>query len=119
MTQTSGKPKMTRPIVPRYKLMLFYDLATHDSEAYYQFVMTEMIPAAHGMGLYIFRAFHTIPGPLTGDQPMRQIEYVAEELEIVESMLESDAWHDLEDRLGEFVTNYSRKVVRFRQGFQL
>ena len=110
---------MTQPIVPRYKLILFYDLATRESEAYYQFVMTEMVPVAHEMGLYIFRAFHTIPGPEAGQQPMRQVEYVAENLEAVETLLKSDEWHDLEERLGQYVTNYSRKVVRFRQGFQM
>jgi hypothetical protein len=110
---------MTQPIVPRYKLILFYDLTTRESEAYYQFVMTEMVPMAHEMGLYIFRAFHTIPGPEARQQPMRQVEYVAENLEAVETLLHSDEWHDLEERLGQYVTNYSRKVVRFRQGFQL
>jgi hypothetical protein len=110
---------MTQPIIPRYKLILFYDLSTAESEAYYQFVMTEMVPAAHDMGLYIFRAFHTIPGPEAGSQPMRQVEYVAESLEAVENLLDSDKWHELESRLEQYVTNYSRKVVRFRQGFQL
>ncbi len=119
MTQASGEPNMTQPIVPRYKLMLFYDLATMESEAYYQFVMTEMIPVAHEMGLYIFRAFHTIPGPDAGQQPMRQVEYVAENLEAIETLLNSDKWHELESKLEQFVTNYSRKVVRFRQGFQM
>ena len=110
---------MTQPIIPRFKLILYYDLATTESEAYYQFVMTEMIPVAHEMGLYIFRAFHTIPGPDATQQPMRQVEYVAESLEDVETLLNSNEWHELESRLGQYVTNYSRKVVRFRQGFQL
>jgi hypothetical protein len=99
--------------------MLFYDLTTSDFETYYQFVMTEMIPAVHGMGLYIFRAFHTIPGPGAENLPMRQIEYVAESLEAIENVLKSAEWRELEDRMENYVTNYSRKVVRFRQGFQL
>jgi hypothetical protein len=119
MTQASGKPNMTQTIVPRYKLILFYDLATVETEAYYQFVMSEMVPVAHEMGLYIFRAFHTIPGPEARQQPMRQVEYVAEDLEAVETLLNSNEWHELEARFGQYVTNYSRKVVRFRQGFQL
>ena len=40
-------------------------------------------------------------------------------LEDVETLLNSNEWHELESRLGQYVTNYSRKVVRFRQGFQL
>ena len=71
------------------------------SEAYYQFVMTEMIPVAHEMGLYIFRAFHTIPGPETSDQPMRQVEYIAEDLETIRaSAVTAKPGRTLESPLG-------------------
>lgn len=110
---------MTKHITPRYKLMLFYDLTGQETEAYYQFVMTEMIPALHEMGLYIFRAFHTIPGPDGGDHEMRQVEFVAEDLQTVRDALDSDKWHEYEARLLQHASNYSRKIVHFRQGFQL
>jgi hypothetical protein len=111
---------MTKHIVPRYKLMLFYNISSQDVDTFYQFVMDEMVPALHEMGLYIFRAFHTIPGPLAEEQyPLRQVEYVAEDLETIQSVLESEKWQELESRLLGHVTNYSRKIVRFRQGFQL
>lgn len=110
---------MTRQITPRYKLMLFYDLAAREPEAYYQFVMTEMIPTMHTLGLYIFRAFHTIPGPEGATQPMRQVEFVAEDLETIQQVLGSAKWLEFEDRLLQHATNYHRKIVRFRHGFQL
>jgi hypothetical protein len=110
---------MTEPIIPRYKLILFYDMATNDMDAYFQFVMNEMIPTAHEMGLYIFRAFHTIPGPMGGNHRMRQVEYVAEDLETVQRVVNSDTWQDLETKLLRYTTNYSRKVVEFRLGFQM
>ncbi|MBN2305653.1 MAG: hypothetical protein JXQ72_14310 [Anaerolineae bacterium] len=106
---------MTKHIIPRYKLMLFYDPAPDGSDDYYNFIMNEMIPAAHEMGLYIFRVFHT----LWGDYPLRQAEFVAEDLETIRSVLNSDRWQALETRLLEHSTNFSRKVVRFRPGFQL
>ncbi len=109
---------MTRHIIPRYKLMLFYDLRSPETEAYYQFVMNELIPSLHGMGLYIFRAFHTIPGS-AGVNTQRQVEFVAEDLATVRSVLESDQWQDFESKLLTHATNYSRKIVHFRQGFQL
>ena len=65
-------------IVPRFKLILFYDLSTNDAEAYFQFLMSEMVPTLHEMGLYLFRAFQTIPGQGDGDHRHRQVEYVAE-----------------------------------------
>ncbi|GAB4423666.1 MAG: hypothetical protein Kow00106_20670 [Anaerolineae bacterium] len=110
---------MTRHIVPRYKLMLFYDLATPDAEAYFQFVMSEMVPALHEMGLYLFSAFQTIPGDADGEHRLRQVEYVAEELDTIWNVLRSERWCELEEKLQQYVTNYSRKIVRFRQGFQL
>lgn len=110
---------MTRQIIPRYKLMLFYDLVGHETDAYYQFIMTEMIPALHENGLFIFRAFHTIPGPESGDHQMRQVEFVAQDLETVRDVLNSDMWAKFEERLRQHATNYSRKIVHFRQGFQL
>jgi hypothetical protein len=110
---------MTKHITPRYKLMLFYDLETDETEAYYQFIMTEMIPTLQTMGLYIFRAFHTIPGPQGTEHRMRQVEFVAEDLETVQKIIDSERWQEYETRLLEHAGNYSRKIVRFRNGFQL
>ncbi len=110
---------MTKHIVPRFKLMLFYDVATDDAEAYFQFVMSEMVPALHEMELYLFRAFQTIPAREDGDHRHRQVEYVAEELETIQAVLHSEKWCDLEARLQQFVSGYTRKIVRFRPGFQL
>jgi hypothetical protein len=44
--------------------------------------------------------------------------FVAEDYESIQSMLDSERWHDLEDRLLSYVRNYSCKVVEYRQGFQ-
>ena len=110
---------MSRTIIPRFKLMLFYDVPAHDMESYYQFVMSDMVPALHEMGLYLFRAFQTIPGQTEEDLRLRQVEYVAEDLETIRAVLDSQQWGELENRLQEYVSNYSRKIVRFRQGFQL
>ena len=110
---------MTKHIIPRYKLMLFYDVPAEDVETYYQFVMTEMMPALQEMGLYIFRAFHTIPGQLDEEHRLRQVEYVAEDLTTIQTVLNGEKWKELETKLLGYVTNYSRKIVRFRQGFQL
>lgn len=105
---------MTKHIIPRYKLMLFYDIAHQDSSAYYDFVMNDMIPAAQEMGLYFFRVFHT----LWGEYPIRQAEFVAEDLDTIREVLRSEAWQQIEIQFREYVTNYDRKIVRFRPGFQ-
>jgi len=33
--------------------------------------------------------------------------------------MDSDTWHGLEDKLLQYATNYNRKIVKFRPGFQL
>ncbi|MBN1202010.1 MAG: hypothetical protein JXJ20_09160 [Anaerolineae bacterium] len=106
---------MTKHIIPRYKLMLFYDLTPGDMETYYNFIMNEMVPAAHEMGLYMVQVYHT----LWGDCPLRQAEFVAEDLTTIQTALHSDEWQVLEDKLLQHTANYSRKIVRFRPGFQL
>lgn len=110
---------MNGPVTPRFKLMLFYDLTAEETEAYYRFVMTDMVPTLQGLGLYIFRVFHTIPGLTPNGHCMRQVEFVAEDLSTIHAVLDSAAWGDFEDKLMQHATNYTKKVVRFRQGFQL
>ncbi len=109
---------MSKQITPRYKLMLFYDLSTDDPRAYYQFLMTEMIPSLHALGVYIFRAFRIISAE-PNERQMRQIEFVAEDLETLQMVLGSRRWKGYEARLSEHVTHYRKKIVPFRSGFQL
>jgi len=112
-------PPMSTQITPRYKLMLFYDLTGVDAEDYYRFVMNEMVPGLQAQGLYIFRVFHTIPAQPANGQRMRQVEFVAERLETIQQALSSAAWGDFEAKLLKHAAHYSKKIVRFRQGFQM
>lgn len=106
---------MKKNIVPRYKLMLFFDLLPGTNEAYYSFVMNEMVPTAQSMGLYMVQVYHTV----WGECPLRQAEFVSEDLETLQEVLDSDSWQGIEHKLNSFVSNYHRKIVPFRPGFQL
>mgnify|MGYP007118559898 CR=1 FL=1 len=100
---------------PRYKLMLVYNVIAESHEDYFQFIINEMVPRMQGLGLHMFRAY----GTAWGDYPNRQVEFLAETIETVHNALTSSAWRRLEEKLSSFVTDYSRKLVAFRQGFQL
>lgn len=102
-------------IIPRYKLMIQYNIKRETHEAYYQFVTEELVPGLQGMGLYMFRIYHTA----YGEHPVRQLEFLAEDLDTVRQAFASDAWKRLEDKLSTYVTEYSRKLVHFRDGFQI
>lgn len=101
-------------IIPRYKLILSYDILAPAHEEYFQFVMGELVPSMQGMNVYMTEAWHTA----YGDYPLRMASFVAEDYQTIRDMLESEHWRDLERRFLEFVRNYSLKVVRYRRGFQ-
>jgi hypothetical protein len=44
--------------------------------------------------------------------------FVANDEDTLQRILDSEAFHSLEDRLLEFVVNYERRVVPVRQRFQ-
>ena len=101
-------------IVPRYKLLVSYDINPGDVGTYYQFVLGEFVPAVQTMGLYMLEAWHTAYGPY----PIRLAGFVAEDMETIREALVSETWRKLETKLLKFVSNYTRRVVRFREGFQ-
>jgi len=106
---------MGQLIRPRYNVVLTYDVMPEQEEDYYRFTLSEFVPGLQGLGLYLARAWHTA----YGDYPLRQSEFVAEDLATIRKALSSDAFHRLEDRLQEYVFNYERKIVPFNEGFQL
>jgi hypothetical protein len=99
---------------PRYKLILMYDIVAGENDKYFQFVVREFVPAVQDLGLYLWRVYHTA----YGERPLRQVEFLAESLETVQTALSSPRWQSLEGRLEQYITNYTRKLVSFRDGFQ-
>ena len=104
----------TDRIEPQYKVMMTYDLVPNQEEAYYRFALGEFVPALRNLGLYLAWAWHTA----YGDYPIRQTEFVAEDLETVREALATEQFLELEADLQQFVVNYSRKVVRYKERFQ-
>jgi hypothetical protein len=101
-------------IYPRYKLLMTYDIRSDMYDPYFQYIMSEFVPTLQNMGLYMTTAWHTA----YGNYPIRQVEFVSEDLETMLEIFESDRWEEMESHLKTYITNYDRKVVRFRQGFQ-
>ena len=101
-------------IIPRFKVLVSYDVTTGDADSYYQFVMGEFVPTVQSMGLYMLEAWHTA----FGAYPLRLLGFVAEDMETVRDVLESDTFIEMETKLQQFISNYTRKVVPFREGFQ-
>ena len=94
----------------RYKLILTYDIDGDVQDNYFQFMIGEMVPAVQAQGLQMSGAWHTA----YGEYPMRLVEFIAEDQDSIESLLDTPLWQDMERRLRGFVTNYSKKIVRLR-----
>lgn len=101
-------------IIPQYKLIITYDVLPSSHESYFQFVMSELLPTLQEVGVYMTEAWHTA----FGNYPLRMASFVAEDLETLDDLLESDTWAELEAQFKLYIRNYSVAVIQYRQGFQ-
>lgn len=97
------------------KLLLSYAVDPAKVRDYYDFVMKRYLPVMHSLGLEMIEAWATA----YGDYPDRLIGLVARDQETINNLFESEMWPTLNDELGEFVSDFSYKVVAYREGFQL
>jgi hypothetical protein len=94
----------------RCKLILTYDIQPDVQDRYFQFMLGEMVPAVQNMGLQMNGAWHTAYGAY----PVRLVEFVADDRDVLTAVLETPMWFDMESRLMSYVRNYNRKIVRLR-----
>lgn len=98
-----------------YKLLLTYDVSRDQLQEYYSFVLGRYVPVMQAMGLEMSDAWHTA----YGDFPNRLIGFVARDKETLQSLLKDESWLALNEELQQFVTDFSYKVIPFREGFQI
>lgn len=96
------------------KVLLTYDIIPETQESYYQFMLGELVPTVQRMGLGMAEAWHTA----VGDYPSRLVAFVGETRQAVDKVLNSEQWEELEQRLQQYVVNYKRRTVPFRNRFQ-
>lgn len=95
---------------PRYKLLVTYDIDPNTLENYFPFVLNDFVPYMASVNVPMWRVYETV----YGDYPQRQLEFLAEDLDEVRDVLHSDDFLDKEAELQQYVTNYSRKLVEFK-----
>ena len=105
----------TQQIIPRYKLILFYNIKPDKQDQYYRYMLNSFVPAVQKLGVYMHMAWYVA----YGDHPMRKIEFVTESADVLRQLFLSDEWDDLENELKRHIDGYQRKVVDYRSGFQL
>lgn len=96
------------------KLLITYNVKPAYEETYYRFMMGEFLPAAQSLGLEMVEGWHTA----WGDYPQRLIGLAAEDQKTIEEALASERWQEVETELARYVTDYQRRAVPYRNGFQ-
>ena len=105
---------MAEEINDQVKLLISYDVLEGKHEEYFQFVLGEFVPAVQNLGLFMTEAWHTA----YGNYPIRLAGFVAEDYATMQTILSHPTFLNMEEKLKEFVENYSRRVVPLRNGFQ-
>ena len=96
------------------KVLMTWDIAGERDQEYFEFVIGEFIPGVQKLGLQPAEAWATI----YGSYPQIQVGLLAPDVEQARNVLNSDEWSVLQDRLFNYVKNFSYKVVNARSGFQ-
>ena len=96
------------------KVLMTWDIDGERDQAYFEFVIGEFIPGVQRLGLQPAEAWATIYGPY----PQIQVGLLANDEGQVRKVLASEEWILLQNRLFDYVKNFSYKVVPARRGFQ-
>jgi hypothetical protein len=97
------------------KLIMTWDIMPGREQEYFEFVVREFVPGMQKIGIQPTEAWFT----QYGDQPQILTGGIAETLALMQQALTSDDWQQLHGHLGEYVTNFSMKVVKASGGFQI
>lgn len=104
-------------IFPEYSIILTYDIKPGVYERYFRWVSNDLFPIMQERKIYIQHLWHVIGG--TETLPERQIEFITEDLDTIQHLVDSTEWSDMEQRLQDFVDNYSFRVVKYKGSFKV
>ncbi len=100
-----------------FKLLMHWDIRPGRDQDYFEFVVREWGPGITKLGIEPSGAWYTSYSSTQAAQIMA--EGVTEDLETMRRILSSVEWQELHEKLMEYVSNYSQKVVRTNGQFQL
>lgn len=96
------------------KVLMTWDIASERDQEYFEFVIGEFIPGVQRLGLQPAEAWATV----YGSYPQIQVGLLAADITQARQILGSSDWVMLQDRLSNYIKNFSCKVVPARGGFQ-
>ena len=96
------------------KVLMTWDIAGERDQEYFEFIIGEFIPGVQRLGLQPAEAWATV----YGSYPQIQVGLLAADVAEAHQILDSTDWVVLQDRLSNYIKNFSCKVVPARGGFQ-
>jgi hypothetical protein len=97
------------------KLLMRWDVRPETESEYFEFLVHEFIPGLNKLGISDIQVWYT----QYGDCEQKLASGVANTRERMQDALHSESWEQLNDRLQEYVDNFSQKVIPATGGFQI
>lgn len=97
------------------KLLMKWDIKSGQEQPYFVFVMQEFAPGLMRLGLQPTEAWYTV----YGSGPQILTGAVSNDLPTIRQILAGDDWRRLRDRLLQYVSNFSQKIVEANGRFQI
>lgn len=98
-----------------YKLILIYEVDNSVLQEYFQFFMSRYLPTMQKKGWEMLEAWTISYGEL----PNRQIEFVAKGRDAIDTLIDSEEWEAINEKLTDYVSDFEYKFVPFREGFHV
>ncbi len=96
------------------KIIMTWDILPEREQEYFEFVVREFIPGVQRLGFELSDAWATV----YGEQPQVLVGAVLPSNGEAEQLMNSSEWLSLRNKLQDFVSNYTQKLVQGRGGFQ-
>jgi hypothetical protein len=98
------------------KILMNWDIKPGKDQDYFEFVVREFVPSMNKLGLEITDGWYTLYS--RDNDPQILAGGIAENINQMQQILDSDEWADIHEKLLEYVENYQHKIVRVSGGFQ-
>lgn len=99
-------------------LIMTWDIRDDMEREYFEFVVSEWVPATSRLGLQPVAAWYT-QYRVDESIPLIRAEAIAESAQKLRDILDSPDWLTIQEELADYVENYSHKVVETTGEFKL
>ncbi len=97
------------------KLIMRWDIRPEKESEYFEFLVHEFSPALNRLGIADILVWYTA----YGDCEQKLAEGTAESVTAMKSILDSEEWVILADKLQNYVVDFDLKVIEATRGFQI